>query len=86
MRERILTFSCSRPPVLPLLLLIPPLSPPIPPLFLSDICRTARHMAALFEEYVMGWSREGSAIMKSHEGMKIQVESGEVRRREGRLC
>ena len=43
-------------------------------------------MAALFEEYVMGWSREGSAIMKSHEGMKIQVESGEVRRGEGRLC
>ncbi|GMH63705.1 hypothetical protein TrRE_jg1010 [Triparma retinervis] len=40
--------------------------------------RTARHMAALFEEYVMEWSREGSAIMKSHEGIKRQVESGEA--------
>jgi len=39
--------------------------------------RTARHMAALFEEYVLGWSREGNAMVKSHEVMKKQVESGE---------
>lgn len=38
---------------------------------------TARHMAALFEDYVIQSAAESKAMLKSHETLKMQVESSE---------
>ena len=47
---------------------------------------SARHMAALFEEYVSTATEEATAMLKSHETLKQQVESSEkVRNCEERI-